>query len=90
MPDKADHGLTVVQGQGMTRIRIGCEHQQGLVYVIPAAKSWVCSSELLPGHAISGFLGELVSKKNKEVEQLMESWGIYFRKLPLEGEPEGN
>ena len=90
MSDEAHHGLTVVQGEGMTRIKMGCQHQQSLVYVVPAEKSWVCSSELMPGHALSGFLGELVSQKDKGVERLMQSWGIYFRQLPLGEEAEGS
>ena len=89
MPSSAEHGLTVMPGQGMTRIQIGCIHQRGLLYVVPAEKNWVCSQELMPGHALAGFLGELVTQKDEKVKSLMQRWGIYFRPLPLEEEIEG-
>ena len=41
----ADNGLTVNQGTDMTRIQVTCEHQSGLIYVVPAERSWVCSPE---------------------------------------------
>ncbi len=50
----------------------------------PAEKSWVCSAEMLPGHALAGFLGELVSEKDERIHRLMQKWGIYFRQMPLE------
>ena len=84
-PNKFHEGLQVTQGNGMTRIRIGCEHQQGLIYLVPAEKTWVCSPELLPSHALSGFLTELTAQQDERVGGLMQSWGIYFRELPLEG-----
>jgi len=84
MASHSEHGLTVVPGQGMTRIKMECQHQHGLMYVVPAEKSWVCSQELMLGHALSGFLGELTAQKDERVEKLMRRWGIYFRPLPLE------
>ena len=90
MSTEASSGLTVIPGEGMTRIRMGCQHQQGLVYVVPAEKSWVCSQELMPGHALAGFLGELTAHKDRRVENLMKRWGIYFRQLPLDEEAEGS
>jgi hypothetical protein len=92
MPSEAAHGLDIRSGQGITRINLGCEHQRGMLYIVPAEKSWVCSAEMLPGHALAGFLGELVGEKDERVSNLMQKWGIYFRQMPLEkesGEKEG-
>ena len=62
MPVTTNHGVSIVPGKGTTRIHIGCTHQKGLVYVVPAEKSWVCTEEMLPGHALAGFLGELTAQ----------------------------
>ena len=70
----------------MTRIKTVCEHQRGLIYVVPAERSWVCNQEHLPAHAFAGFFRELSGLKNPEVQGLMQQWGIYFRELPAEQE----
>lgn len=70
----------------MTRIQVTCPHQSGLIYVVPAERSWVCSSEQVPSHALAGFFGELTQLKDPKVVELMQSWGIYYRQLPLESE----
>ena len=79
-------GLEVITGNDMTRIRAICEHQRGLIYVVPAERSWVCDKEHLLAHALAGFFRELTALQNKEVEGLMQQWGIYFRQLPEEQE----
>ena len=79
-------GLEVITGNDMTRIRVVCEHQRGLIYVVPAERSWVCDKEHLLAHAFAGFFRELTALQNKEVEGLMQQWGIYFRQLPEEQE----
>ena len=79
-------GLEVIPGNEMTRIRVVCEHQRGLIYVVPAERSWVCEKEYLPAHALAGFFRELSALENKEVQGLMQQWGIYFRQLPEEQE----
>ena len=79
-------GLTVKPGNEMTRIQMSCPHQSGLIYVVPAERSWVCTSEQMPSHALAGFFRELVGLKDSKVEELMQSWGIYYRQLPLPGE----
>ena len=76
-------GLKITPGDEMTRIQLGCEHQQGLIYVVPAERSWVCNSETLPAHALAGFFRELVGLQRPEVSNLMRQWGIYYRQLPL-------
>ena len=80
----AEYGLSIKPGQGMTRVQISCLHQSGLLYVVPAERSWVCSQEYLPAHALAGFLKELMDLKDSRVSELMQSWGIYFRELPLD------
>jgi len=80
----ADNGLTVNQGNDMTRIQVTCEHQSGLIYVVPAERSWVCSPEEAPAHALAGFFRELVAMDHPGVRDLMGQWGIYYRQLPLE------
>ena len=79
-------GLDVIQGSDMTRIKAVCEHQRGLLYVVPAERSWVCDKGNLSAHALAGFFKELSSLGNKEVDGLMQQWGIYFRQLPMEQE----
>jgi hypothetical protein len=70
----------------MTRIKAVCEHQRGLIYVVPAERSWVCDKEYLPAHALAGFFRELTALDNTEVHGLMQQWGIYFRQLPNDQE----
>ena len=84
----AEYGLVTKPGQDMTRVQISCMHQSGLLYVVPAEKSWVCSQEHMPAHALAGFLTELMDLKDPRVRQLMQQWGIYFRQLPLDEVPD--
>ena len=95
----AEHGLTITPGAEMTRIQATCPHQSGLLYVVPAERSWVCSPEQVPAHALAGFFRELLALRDPRVAELMQQWGIYYRQLPLEtdtdtgtgtaGEPDG-
>ena len=80
-------GLELKPSEEMTRIQAVCQHQQGLIYVVPAERSWVCTPEYLAAHALAGFFRELGALKNPAVEGLMKDWGIYYRQLPAP--PEG-
>ena len=82
----AETGITVKSGEGMTRVQVTCGHQSGLIYVVPASRSWVCSEALIPAHALAGFFRELVALKLGPVAELMKDWGIYYRQLPLAAE----
>ena len=82
----AETGITFKPSDGMTRIQATCDHQSGLIYVVPAERSWVCSNELLPAHALAGFFRELTALEDSQVRELMRQWGIYYRQLPLDGE----
>ena len=79
-----DNGLTVSPGEDMTRIQVTCPHQSGMLYVVPAERSWVCSSEQVPSHALAGFFRELLELRDARVAELMQQWGIYYRQLPLD------
>jgi hypothetical protein len=81
-----EFGLTIKAGDNATRIQVTCPHQSGLLYLVPAERSWVCSREEMPSHALAGFFRELVALGDSRVQELMQLWGIYYRQLPLEGE----
>ena len=86
---ETDLGLTISPGGEMTRIQVACEHQRGLIYIVPAERSWVCSAEHLPAHALAGFFRELAGLQQPAVQQLMQQWGIFYRQLPLDPEALG-
>ena len=79
-------GLTINPGTDLTRIKVSCPHQSGLLYVTPGERSWVCAAEEMPGHALAGFFRELLALQDSRVAGLMQQWGLYYRSLPLEGE----
>lgn len=80
------HGITVKTGENMARVQVTCAHQSGLIYAVPGDRSWVCTDELRPAHALAGFFRELIALKDPRVESLMQEWGLYYRSLPLDGE----
>ena len=84
----AEFGLNIKLGEDMARIRVTCNHQSGLIYVVPAERSWVCSPEHLPAHALAGFFRELVALQDQRVQETMQQWGIYYRQRPLEADEE--
>ncbi len=78
-----EYGITVKHDTGGKRIEMQCEHQNGLVYVVPAEASWVCSEELLHAHALAGFFRQLSELDSPEVDAAMQRWGIYYRERNL-------
>ena len=76
-------GLAVKGESGSKRVELQCEHQNGLLYVVPGEGSWVCSEDLLHVHAMAGFFGELVELNDPRVKEAMQRWGLYFRQRPL-------
>ena len=84
----ADNGVTIKSGEDMTRIQVTCSHQSGMLYVVPAERSWVCNPVQIPAHALAGFFRELVNLKDDRVAALMQDWGLYYRQLPLESDTE--
>ncbi len=83
-------GLTVKHDTGGKRIEIQCEHQNGLIYVVPSEASWVCSDELLHAHSMAGFFSELAALGDPRVGEAMQRWGLYFRERPLEPSKDGD
>ena len=77
------YGITVKTGAGGTRVEFQCKHQNGLVYVVPAESSWVCSEELVHAHAMAGFLKDVTGLADPQVQGLLQKWGLYFRERPL-------
>jgi len=77
------YGLSVKGESGGKRVELRCEHQNGLLYVVPAEASWVCSDELLHVHALAGFLKQLAQLDDPKVNEAMQRWGLYFRERPL-------
>ena len=71
----AETGITVKPGDGMTRIQATCNHQSGLIYMVPAERNWVCSNELLSAHALAGFFRELTALEDSQVRELMRHVG---------------
>lgn len=88
-PSPQPYGVIVKTGTNMSRVRVTCQHQSGLIYAVPGPRSWVCSDELRAAHAMAGFFRELVALKDPRVERLMQEWGLYYRSLPLEGDADG-
>ena len=84
----ADNGMTITPSTDMTRIQVTCPHQSGLLYVVPAERSWVCDAAQAPAHALAGFFRELVNLQDDRVASLMQDWGLYYRQLPLEPDEE--
>ena len=84
----SEPGITVKAGQEGSRIEFQCPHQNGLLYTVPGEASWVCSPELLPAHAMAGFLKELVKLGEPRVQGLMQRWGLYYRDRPITSSPQ--
>ncbi len=76
-------GLNIKTDQGGKRVELECEHQNGLLYVVPAESSWVCSPELMHAHAMAGFFRQLTELNDERVYDLMQRWGLYYRPRPL-------
>ena len=85
----AEHGLIVKQDTGGKRVEMQCEHQNGLLYVVPGDSSWVCSEELRHAHALAGFFRQLMELDDDRVEGLMQKWGLYYRPRSIAGDEEG-
>lgn len=82
----SDFGLHVRHDTGGKRIAIECQHQSGVLYVVPSESSWVCSDDLLHAHALAGFFRQLNELGEPKVRHVMQQWGIYFRPRAIESE----
>jgi len=81
-------GLKIKSDSELTKIEMQCIHQNGLIYVIPAESSWVCTEDLRHVHALSGFFKQLIEFDDPKIQDAMQKWGIYFRPRPLPDESE--
>ena len=82
------NGIEIRVGEGGNRVEIQCQHQNGLIYLVPAEASWVCSDDFRSGHALAGFFKELVKLGDPRVKEIMQRWGLYFRERPLQAPEE--
>ena len=76
-------GLTIKEDTGGKRLEMQCEHQNGLLYVVPSEASWVCSEELIHAHALAGFFRQMSELDDPRIKELMQRWGLYYRPRPL-------
>ena len=75
----SETGLTVDGKSGSKRISFRCEHQNGILYVVPSEATWVCEEDLLHVHALAGFFKRLVQLGDPRVMDTMQKYGLYFR-----------
>ena len=75
-------GLTVNGKSGSKRLSFRCEHQSGILYVVPSEATWVCEEDLLHVHALAGFFKRLVQLGDPHVMDTMQRYGLYFRDNP--------
>ena len=80
-------GITVKGNSKDKRIKLGCEHQNGIVYVVASEANWVCTDELTHAHSLAGFFKEIAGLEDTRVRDAMQKWGLYYRELPLEELP---
>ena len=80
------YGVTIKEDVGDTRIEIECEHQNGLIYVVPSEAIWVCDSSNIHAHALAGFFRGLCELSDSRVSELMQRWGLYYRSRPIRGD----
>jgi len=77
-------GISFKPSEGQTRVTLECSHQHGRLYIVEGAEmNWVCSASRRSAHSVAGFFGELVDLDNERVKELMQRWGLYYRRLPL-------
>ena len=80
-------GITVKGNSKDKRIKLECEHQNGIVYVVASEANWVCTDDLTHVHSLAGFFKEIADLKDPRVQDAMQRWGLYYRELPLEQIP---
>ena len=78
-------GLALKGETGSKRIELECEHQKGVLYVVPSEANWVCKEELIHVHALAGFLNELTDLDSSAINDALQKWGLYYRPRRLSG-----
>ena len=82
-PTMNSSGFALKGETGSRRIELECEHQSGVLYVVPSEASWVCGEEMLHVHSLAGFLRELTDLDDPNVQAAMQRWGLYYRPRAL-------
>jgi len=77
------YGLNLLPSETGDRLEMQCKHQNGLLYMVPADSSWVCSNEDRHAHVLAGFFKELSALELPAVGEIMNRWGLYYRERPL-------
>ena len=73
----AGQGISIKNASEGKRINLSCDHNSGVIYVVPSEASWVCNKENIGAHAISGFFRDISNLDDSKIEQIMKKWGLY-------------
>ena len=76
-------GLNLKTGQGSASLEMECPHQNGLLYMVPGDRSWVCEDDLRPAHVLAGFFDEITGMDDARIREAMNRWGLYYRPRSL-------
>ena len=79
-------GITIHGEDKNKRIHMKCEHQSGLIYIVPSESNWVCQPEHMSAHSLAGMFKEIASLEDKKIFSIMQKWGIYYRPLEISKE----
>ncbi|HJO60677.1 MAG TPA: hypothetical protein QF838_08100 [SAR202 cluster bacterium] len=79
----SSYGITIKNASEGNRITLTCEHNGGIIYIVPSESSWVCREENIGAHAITGFFEDLTNIESTQVTALMQKWGLYYRTLDV-------
>ena len=85
-----ENGLNIRGSDGSKRINIKCEHQNGVLYVVPSEANWVCCESLLHAHSIAGFFSDITNLDDESLQKIMQKWGIYYRTVTGENSGQGD
>ena len=78
-------GFALKIGKGSASIGMECPHQNGLLYMVPGDRSWVCEDDLRPAHVLAGFFKDIAALDDARIRDAMNRWGLYYRSRPLAG-----
>ena len=66
-------------GENGTRIKLTCDHHNSTMYIVSSESNWVCGKDSIHTHSIAGFFKDLAKLEDKNIDHLMQKWGIYYR-----------
>ncbi|HJM53740.1 MAG TPA: hypothetical protein QGI07_06930 [Dehalococcoidia bacterium] len=76
-------GFTLKTGKGSASMAMECPHQNGLLYMVPGDRSWVCEDDVRPAHVLAGFFKEISGLDDARIREAMNRWGLYYRPRSL-------